>query len=44
MMRCTCFACNACTAMATASHDFPVPAGPIPNVITLAAMASTYRF
>ena len=28
MMRSTCLACSACTAMATASQDLPVPAGP----------------
>ena len=41
MMRSTCFACSACTAMATANHDLPVPAGPMPNVITFSRMAST---
>ncbi len=30
----------ACTAMATARYDLPVPAGPMPKVITLRSMAS----
>ena len=40
MIRCTCLACSACTAIATASQDLPVPAGPMPNVMTFSAMAS----
>jgi hypothetical protein len=41
MMRSTCLACSACTAMATASQLLPVPAGPMPKVMTLSRMAST---
>ena len=40
MIRCTCLACSAFTAIATASHDLPVPAGPMPNVMTFCSMAS----
>ena len=32
------------TAIATASHDLPVPAGPIPKVTTFFSIASTYAF
>ncbi|CAB4790613.1 unannotated protein [freshwater metagenome] len=35
---------SACTAIATASQLLPVPAGPIPNVMTFWRIASTYRF
>ena len=44
MMRSTSPACRARTAIATASHDLPVPAGPMPKVTTLSAIASTYAF
>src|SRR5437016_4109022 len=42
MMRLNCLACRLCTPSATARYDLPVPAGPIPKVITLRAIASTY--
>ena len=41
MMRSTSLACSERTAMATASQLFPVPAGPMPKVMTLSRMAST---
>ena len=44
MIRCTCLFCSACTAIATASHDLPVPAGPRPNVMTFCEIVSMYRF
>src|SRR5712691_2173750 len=44
MMRLNCLACRLCTPSATARYDLPVPAGPIPKVITLRAIASTYCF
>ena len=43
MIRFTCFDCSARTASATARYDFPVPAGPIPNVMVFFSIASTYR-
>ena len=44
MMRPTCLPKNALTAMAMARYVLPVPAGPMPKVIVLPRMASTYRF
>ena len=40
MIRWTSLACSALTAIATASHDLPVPAGPMPNVMTFSAIVS----
>ena len=44
MMRPTCLPKNACTAMAVARYVLPVPAGPMPKVMVLLRMASTYSF
>ncbi len=40
-MRLTRLACSAWTALAIARYVLPVPAGPMPNVIVLASIAST---
>ena len=40
MIRLTWWACRAWTARATARYDLPVPAGPMPKVTMLGAMAS----
>ncbi len=42
MMRLTFFAISAATAIATARYVLPVPAGPMPKVMSLCSMASTY--
>src|ERR1700681_4473567 len=44
MIRSASRAWSAWTASATAKYDLPVPAGPMPKVTTLVAMASVYRF
>ncbi|SHX17623.1 Uncharacterised protein [Mycobacteroides abscessus subsp. abscessus] len=37
----TCLLCKALTALAIARYVLPVPAGPIPNTMVLASIAST---
>ncbi len=44
MIRFTCLACSACTALAIARYVLPVPAGPIANTIVCLSIASTYCF
>lgn len=41
MIRLTSRRCSACTALAIARYVFPVPAGPMPNVMVCSSMAST---
>ena len=42
--RCTCAFTNAATATAIARYVLPVPAGPMPNTMSYARMASMYVF
>src|ERR1700761_2932730 len=44
MIRCTLRSVSAAAAIATARKVLPVPAGPIPKVIVLRRIESTYRF
>src|SRR3954464_7009333 len=44
MIRDTSLVCSARTALAIARYVLPVPAGPMPNTMVCASIASTYRF